>query len=107
MQTHIIILADPRYLELYIEELREYTIGGNPRSQEMIRRFFADSFSPYVLARYNQVSNSDVVDTTSIRLYESMRYHLVQIMAMFSQFSYYDYIRDTVIPCIEQCIQQH
>lgn len=36
-----------------------------------------------------------------------MRYHLVQIMAMFSQFSYYDYIRDTVIPCIEQCIQQY
>lgn len=107
MQTHIITLADPRYLEFYIQELQTYTIDGNPRSQEMIRRFFTDSFSPYVLARYNQISDSDMGDTTSVRLYEGMRYHLIEIMAIFSQFSYYEYIRDTIIPCIEQCIQQN
>ena len=106
MQTHIITLADPRYLGLYIEEMRRYTIDGNSRTQEMIRRFFTDSFSSAVLASYKQIIADATVDITMMRLYESMRLHLVQISAIFSQFSNYNIIRDVIAPFIEACMRQ-
>ena len=106
MQTHIIILADPRYLEFYIDELQRYTISGSEQTREMMRRFFTDSFSPHVLASYQQINADAVVDTTLMELYESMRLHLVQISALFSQFSYYEFVRDVITPCIEMCMRQ-
>ncbi len=106
MQTHIITLADPRYLGLYIEEMRRYTIDGNSRTQEMIRRFFTDSFSSAVLASYKQIIADATVDITMMRLYESMRLHLVQISAIFSQHSFYETIRDEITPFIESCMRQ-
>ncbi len=129
MQTHIITLADPRYLEHYIDEMRRYTIDGNSNTQEMVRRFFTDSFSPYVFASYQQITLDNATLPSELykkldseekslywqnisksqnaiptELYENLRLHLVQISAIFSQFSYYDYICDTITPFIEACM---
>ena len=106
MQTHTITLADPRYLGLYLEEMRRYTIDGNSRTQEMIRRFFTDSFSPVVLASYRQITTDDTVDSTMMEPYESTRLHLVQISAIFSQHTFYKIIRDEITPFIKSCMRQ-
>lgn len=131
MQTHIITLADPRYLEYYLDEMRRYTIDGNLRTQEMLRRFFIDSFSPYVLASYRQYTIAAATlstkqereldreergsyrrdiqalqDIIPMELYESMRVHLIQISAIFSQHSFYEITRDVITPFIETCMRQ-
>lgn len=130
MQTHIITLADSRYLKHYLDEMRRYTIDGNLRTQEMLRRFFTDSFSPYVLASYRQCAIAATLstkqereldreerdsyrrdiqalqDTIPMELYESMTIHLIQISAIFSQHSFYEITRDVIAPFIEACMRQ-
>ncbi len=130
MQTHIITLADSRYLRSYLDEMQKYTIDGNLRTQEMIRRFFIDSFSPYVLTSYRQcaiaitalsikkeqgldkeeresyrINIQALQNITPMELYESMRVHLVQISAIFSEHSFYEITRDVITPFIEACMR--
>lgn len=106
MQTHTITLADPRYLGFYLGEMWRYTIDGSSRTQEMIRRFFTDTFSPVVLASYKQITLDSTIDATTMGLYESMRLHLVQMSAIFSHHSFYETIRDEITPFIESCMRQ-
>lgn len=105
MQTHIITLQDQRYLDFYLDETRRYTIEWNARTQNIMNEHFANSFSSYVFASYQQISWDKGSQIEDMELFESMRLHLVQIAATFSQHSFYETLRDKINPFIDECMK--
>ncbi len=105
MQTHIITLQDPRFLDFYLDETKRYTVEGNERMKHMMNGYFVNSFSSYTYASYRQISWDESSRIEDMELFESMRLHLVQIAAIFSQHSFYETIRDKITPFVDECMK--
>ncbi len=103
MQVHVIIIQSDKYLDMYLHDMREFVIDGNPTTHTMIRWFFMENFSPYVRASYKYFNTGELGSTEKMSVFESLRIHLVHIAATFSQGTFYDTIRDVIEPMIESC----
>lgn len=105
MQTHIITLQDPRYIDFYIDETGRYIMKGNDVTRTMMGDYFGDFFSPHALASYQKITQDETSNIEEMELLESMRIHLMDIAGIFSQHSYYELRRDTLVPFVEYCMK--
>jgi len=103
MQTHIITLQDPRYLDHYLTEMEQYIFSENIRIQSMMTGFFLDHFCVQVANMYAALSDEEDVNIDSLHSVTALRLHLIQIAANFSHFSFLPTLREQIDPLIIQC----
>lgn len=106
MQTHIILLQDHRYLDGYLHDMHEIAMNGNSEDHKILWEFFTEYFNPYTQVAYDHVSENQWEDTEKMDIFESLRLHLIHIMAIFWQWTLYEDIRDTLEPLIDECLRR-
>lgn len=59
MQTHVIILQNDLYLDAYLHDMRELSLGDNPEDHKILREFFDKYCNPYTQAAYNYITDGN------------------------------------------------
>lgn len=106
MQNHIITLRDSKYLDLYLDDVKKFGIDGNDEEKRIIRTYFEEYFSTLVLSEYQNMTNQHSHFPENMDLFEMIRVHIIQIAAIFWQWSYYDLLLEKMQPIVDECLRR-